>query len=159
MPTPNIPFLESTNHNITSTFPGYPYAPTRRDDTTYIQLYGPPDNQKDLFNENPTYFQGNIPSVNKGSGIDSRGPAIQFRPQSDIQPPTAPTIAPYDGSQFYNKPFVDTLNYNYYFKVDINDPSGNNARRNIFMRSDNKQPFRADGALASAYIIRYKNKL
>ena len=116
--TPNIPFLESTNHNITSTFPGYGYAPTRRDDTTYIQLYGPPDNQKDLFKENPTYFQGNSPFVMKGSSIDSRGPAIQFRLQSDIQPQTAPFPGPFDGSQFYNKPFADQQDYNYnYYSV------------------------------------------
>ena len=110
--------------------------PTGRSwDRTLVQLNGPPDNQPGLVEENP-------PTGDNGSGISNRGPALQFRPQSNLEniPLSAanPSI-----SQFYVSPFSDQQYFNYYevSNQEMLDPSGVEIRRNIFLRTDNKQPF------------------
>ena len=92
----------------------------------------------DLLNENP-------PQDLYESGIANRGPAIQFRPQSNYgaipYDPLNPANPTFSQSQFYVAPFTDLTNFNYYNSYDLVDPSGVDLRRNIFIRADNKQPF------------------
>ena len=109
---------------------------------TLIQLNGPPDNKPGLIEDNNTGM------LFPDSGVQSRAPAIQFRPQSNLELP------PYDInnvslSQFYVSPFTDKPNFNYYDGINMIDPSGAETRRNIFLRADNEQPFR-NGANGNA---------
>ena len=128
-------------------------------DRTLIQLNGPPDNKR-ISTAPPFMAQMNDELFSPyKSNINNRGPGIQYRPQAgfntslwNVNPPPNPQYNP-STSLFYVTPFADAVgnnpqSYNYYngnvFPFDMlnTDPSGNpNARRNIFIRSDNKQPF------------------